>query len=39
MDKVIKFKQKDWLKSSTDMNTELKTKAKKRFEKGFLKLP
>ena len=36
--RVIKFNQKDRLRSYVDMNTELKQKAKNNFEKDFVKL-
>ena len=32
---VIKFNQKAWLKSHTDMNTKLKQKVKNNFQKDF----
>ena len=35
--KVVIFNQKAWLKSYTDMNTKLRTKAKNDFKKDFLK--
>ena len=35
--RVIKFNQKDWLKSYTDMNSELRKK-KSNFEKDFFRL-
>ena len=34
----ISFKKSAWLKSYTNMNTELRTKAKNDFEKDFFKL-
>ena len=34
--RVIEFNQNAWLKPYTDMNTDLKKKAKKDFEKDFL---
>ena len=36
--RVIQFKQEAWLKPYTDMNTELRTEAKNKFEIDFFKL-
>ena len=36
--RLIEFSQKAWLKPYTDMNTELRAKAKNDFEKEFFKL-
>ena len=36
--RVIKFNQKAWLKPYTDMNVELREKAKNDFENYFFKL-
>ena len=35
---VIKFNQKDWLKAHSEMNADLRRKAKNNFEEDFLKL-
>ena len=35
---MIKFNQKAWLKPYTDMNTELRKKAKDNFKEDFFKL-
>ena len=38
MPRVIKFNLKAWLKSYTDMNTELRKKVKNDFDKDLFKL-
>ena len=35
---MIKFNKKAWLKPYIDMNTKVRQKAKKNFEKDFFKL-
>ena len=38
MHRIIEFKPKSWLKSYTDMNTDLRQKTKTDFEKDLEKL-
>ena len=38
VNKIIKFNQKDWLKTYIVMNTELRQKAKKNFENDFFQV-
>ena len=38
VERVIQFNQKGWLKSYSDINTELRKEEKKDFEKDFFKL-
>ena len=38
MRRIIRFKQKAWLKSYIDINTDLREKAKNDFQKDFFKL-
>ena len=35
---MLKFKQLDWMKNYTNLNTEKRTKATYKFEKNFFKL-
>ena len=38
VNKIIKFNQKDWLKTCIVMNTELRQKAKNNFENDFFQV-
>ena len=38
VNKIIKFNQKDWLKTYIIMNTELRQKAKNNFENDFFQV-
>ena len=38
VNKIIKFNQKDWLKTYIVMNTELRQKAKNNFENDFFQV-